>query len=282
MRSLLFVPGNRPERFSKARLSGADAIILDLEDGVPLAEKGVARQHVRQALDEMAMGPCPVLIRINSTPDHRDEDLDLAVHPHAGGLMIPKCSSARDVLEIVHRVTKIERKKRFRPNSTRIFALIESARATIELPRIAGASRRIAALALGAEDWCLDMGIARTREGRELDFVRWSVSACAHAHGLLAIDTPFADFQDVEGLRADSESARRMGFSGKLAIHPGQVATINDAFAPSESEVAAASAIVSAFTEAEARGECVLNLGGKMVDRPIADRAREVLARARK
>jgi citrate lyase subunit beta/citryl-CoA lyase len=223
-----------------------------------------------------------MLIRINSIQEHGDEDLDVAVCPGAAGVMIPKCHCAREVLEAVHLIAEIERKKGIEPNTTRIFPMIESARAVIELPKIAAASRRIAALVLGAEDWCLDMGIARTNEGRELDFVRWSVSVCAHANGLLAMDTPFADFRDAEGLRADSDTARRMGFSGKLAIHPSQLAAIHDIFAPSEAEIAAASAIVSAFMEAEGRGEGVLNLNGKMVDRPIADRARKVLANARK
>ena len=282
MRSMLFVPGNQPERICKARQSGADGIILDLEDGVALSEKGTARRCVRQALDEVAVGGCSMFIRINSIHEHGDEDLDVAVCPGVDGVMIPKCHGVRDVLEVVHLIAEIEHKNGIEPNTTRIFPMIESARTVIELPKIAVASRRIAALILGAEDWCLDMGIARTKEGRELDFVRWNVTVCAHACGLLAMDTPFADFRDAEGLRADSETARRMGFSGKLAIHPSQLATIHDVFAPSAAEIASASALLSAFTEAEARGEGVLNFNGRMVDRPIADRAREVLANARK
>lgn len=282
MKSLLFVPGDRPDRISKARNSGADCIILDLEDGVDSSRKSEARRHVRQALDGAPAESAPILVRVNSQPEHRAHDLESVVHLRAAGLMIPKCDSADEIVDLCRHISRIEADKGLAPESTRIYPLIESARGLISLTQIAGASSRMGGLALGAEDWCLDMGIARTGEGDELNFARWSLSVCARAFRLLALDTPFADFRDTEGLRADCEVARRMGFSGKLAIHPSQVATIQKVFAPDQDEIAEASAIVAAFSEAQARGQGVVNLGGKMVDRPIAERARQVLARARK
>jgi citrate lyase subunit beta/citryl-CoA lyase len=281
MKTLLFVPGDRPERICKARQSGADCIVLDLEDGVEASRKDEARRHIREALNDTAAKSTPILVRINSLPEHRYLDLEVAVHSSAAGVMIPKCDSGQELVDLAQRIAEIERKNGTAPDSTRMYPLVESARGVIDLARIAGASRRVAGLALGAEDWCLDMGIARTREGHELNFVRWSISVCAHAFGLPAFDTPFSDFRDSDGLKADCEIARQMGFTGKLAIHPAQVATMQEVFTPSDAEIANATAIVAAFSEAQARGHGVVNFGGKMVDRPIAERARQVLARAR-
>jgi citrate lyase subunit beta/citryl-CoA lyase len=282
VKSLLFVPGDRPDWIRKSQKSGADCIILDLEDGVESSRKCEARRHVREALDEMPPDSVPILVRINSQLEDRDQDLESAVHSRSAGLMIPKSDSAQDIADLSEHIARIEAGKRLNSGSTKLYPLIESARGLMALAQIAGASRRVAGLALGAEDWCLDMGIPRTREGEELNFVRWSISVCARASGLLALDTPFTDFRDPEGLRADCEMARRMGFAGKLAIHPAQVATIQQVFAPSDQEIAEASAIVAAFSEAQSRGNGVVNFGGKMVDRPIAERARQVLGRARK
>jgi citrate lyase subunit beta/citryl-CoA lyase len=282
LRSLLFVPGNRPERFKKARASGADAVILDLEDAVPWSQKEAARAAVLLALDEFASASPSIVIRINSDRKLRDQDVAVAVHRNVTGVLLPKCESAEDVLEVAAKIEEIEKERNLERNATQVLALIESARALMQLQAVAQASSRLSGLVLGAEDWCLDMGIDRTREGVELDFARWSIAVCARGCGLQAIDTPFTDFRDTEGLRAECRRAKRMGFSGKLAIHPAQVDTIHDVFAPSEAEVAAAASVVVAFDAAAARGDGVVSLDGRMIDRPIADRARDVIARARK
>jgi citrate lyase beta subunit len=196
--------------------------------------------------------------------------------------MLPKCNARAEVLTIARQLEQAEREKGIAEKSARLFLLIESARGLLELPSLAAASDRVAGLVFGAEDWCLDMGIARTKAGTELEIARWNIAICARAHGLLAIDTVFADFHDVEGLRRDVEIAKRMGFSGKLAIHPKQIEVIHSAFAPTAAEVADAKALVAAFDEAETSDQGVIAVHGRMVDKPIVERARQILQRARK
>ena len=277
----MFVPATRPDRVEKACRTSVDCVILDLEDSVPLPQKDIARVNARRVLDTLQPHSAPILVRINSDPAFTAEDIRSAIHPQTSGLVLPKCNTAVEIDEIVHKIEKIEAATEPATDKTHIFLLIESARGLLNLRELATASDRVAALIFGAEDWCLDMGITRTNAGSELGNARWKISVCAHAFGLAAIDTIYADFHDQEGLMKDSQSARRIGFSGKLAIHPSQIETIHAAFAPSDLEVAEAEVIISAFAAAEAQGLGVVNVNGRMVDAPIAARARRILERVK-
>jgi citrate lyase subunit beta/citryl-CoA lyase len=274
------VPGDQTDKIEKAWRLRPDCVILDLEDGVAQSHKAIARQNLQCALTQSRPSPPAILVRINPGLFQLHEDLQAAAHPGVLGIVLPKCDSRKDVVKVARALGEIERAKDMPDQALKLFLLIESARGLLDMPSLAAGSGRVAGLVFGAEDWCLDMGIARTRSGDELQIARWNIALCARAHGLLAIDTVYADFQDEEGLRHDTETIKRMGFSGKLAIHPRQIEAIHSIFAPSEKELAEAQALIAAFEEALAQGKGAIAVNGRMVDKPIAERARFVLSRA--
>jgi len=280
MRSLLFVPGDQPRKIAKSWQSGADCVVLDLEDGVVANQKMVARQAVDHTLASLPSGLPHVLVRINGNPSEWKEDLDYAIHPGVFGLMAPKCASATDLIELDRALQSAEQRRGIVGRPIRLFLLIETARGLLNLPSLVAASDRTAGLALGAEDLCLDMGINRTRGGAELIFARWQIALSARANGLAAIDAVFTDFEDSDGLWQDTRIARNMGFTGKLAIHPRQIGAIHSVFAPDESEIGEARAALAAFELAQASGTGTVAFDGKMIDEPIAQRLREILRRA--
>jgi citrate lyase subunit beta/citryl-CoA lyase len=282
VRSFLFVPADEAEKIEKACQAGADCVVLDLEDGVANPRKAIARENVQRVLETSRPSSSTVLVRVNPDPPYRNADIEAAVRPGVFGIMLPKSNTPKDVIETVKELAQAERRAGIAEGNTRLFLLIETARGFLTLPPLTSASDRVAGLVFGAEDWCRDMGIARTKAGRELEVARWHLAVCAHAHGLHAIDTIYGDFHDTDGLLRDTENARRIGFTGKLAIHPKQIATIHASFAPSHAEVSEAAAIVEAFDQAEAQGRGVVAVNGRMVDKPVAERFRRILFSAEK
>jgi citrate lyase subunit beta/citryl-CoA lyase len=280
LKSLLFVPGDQAEKIEKAWQSDADCLILDLEDGVAPQHKAAARQIVQRALHTSRPKTLPILVRVNCDLAHQKADIEVAVDRQVSGIVLPKTNTPTEVVAVAREIERAEREKGIADNTTQLFLLIESARGLLELPSLAAADKRVAGLIFGAEDWCLDMGIVRTKAGAELEIARWNIALCARAHRLVAVDTVFADFRDAEGLLRDAEIGRRMGFSGKLAIHPKQIEVIHSAFVPTATEIADAKALVAAFDEAEIKGQGAIAFNGRMVDKPIAERARQVLLRA--
>lgn len=281
LRSLLFVPGHRREMIAKAARAGADAIILDLEDGVAPAEKPAARRTVAAALD----GPLPdhlvVFVRVNSTRSGLlDEDLREAARPQMDGVCLPKCDGPADVQALSARLLATEDRLGVPRGRVRMLALVETAIGVLHAPVIARESPRVWGVVFGAEDFTADAGLPRTREGSELAVARAAASLAAHAAGVEAIDGIFADFRDEEGLVADTAEARRLGYTGKTVIHPAQIAPVHRVFAPKPDEVAKARRIVDAFERGEAAGSGIVVVDGAMVDRPVAVRAQRVLARA--
>ncbi|HEV2439433.1 MAG TPA: CoA ester lyase [bacterium] len=281
LRSLLFVPGHRREMIAKAAQAAADAVILDLEDGVAPAEKPAARRAVAAALD----GPLPehlvVFVRVNSIGSGLlDEDLREAARPRMDGVCLPKCDTSADVQALSARLLATEDRLGVARGRLRMLALVETALGVFHAPAVARESPRVWGVVFGAEDFTADAGLPRTREGRELSFARTAVSLAAHAAGVEAIDGIFADFRDEEGLVADTAEARRLGYTGKTVIHPAQIAAVHRVFAPEPQEVAKARRIVDAFERGEAAGSGIVVVDGAMVDRPVAVRAQRVLARA--
>lgn len=279
LRSLLFVPGNSPAKLGKALRLGADCLILDLEDSVPEPDKTVARANVKGALQSSAPEDPPLLVRINSLSGaHGPKDLKEVIAPGLAAIVLPKCDSSDVIVEADYIIRAEEASKGLTAGSIFLVLLIESARALLEMPAMIRATSRPLAVAFGAEDYCLDMGITRTRDGDELAYPRATLAVIAHAHRCLAIDAIFADFKDGEGLTGDALVARSMGFSGKMAIHPAQVGPINLAFSPREGEVENAKKILEFSDSASNNSLGVQSVDGKMVDRPIIERARRLLA----
>jgi citrate lyase subunit beta/citryl-CoA lyase len=277
-RSLVFVPGIRENMIEKARDFEADVIVLDLEDSVPPAEKQQARQIVRRAIPMLAALGHTVHVRVNSVGSGlAREDLAAAVCAELSGVTLPKAESAQDIRDIDVLIREQELEHGVRPGTLALIPTIESARGVLRCEEICRASTRLAAITLGADDYTADLGVHRTREGRELDHARNVMAVCARAAEILALDTPFADFRDEEGLVRESEWVRSIGFKGKYLIHPGQIGPVNRVFRPAEEEVAYARRVVEAFEEAVARGHGAVQVDGRMVDPPVAKRAQSLI-----
>ena len=272
-RSWLFVPADSEKKIAKAIESEADAVIFDLEDSVVPARKAEARE-ILKALADRSGGP-DWWVRINPIgSEHHKDDLELISRGDMTGVVLPKAESGADVTELAHRTGNIP-----------VHAIVtETAASLFNLLSYRDPGSPLVAMSWGAEDLSAALGASsKYDDNGELAFTyRLARSLClagAVAAGVQPVDGIFADFRDEQGLRRESEAARRDGFTGKLAIHPAQVPVINAAFTPSPEEVAHARSVIDAF-EAEPEAGTV-SIGGKMADRPHLEQARRVLERAR-
>jgi citrate lyase subunit beta / citryl-CoA lyase len=268
LRSILFVPGTREDRFASAIGSGADGVVFDLEDGVEASRKAEARQAVGRLFRESADASPLRLVRINpaSTLWFHDDLEFVTATAGIGGIVLPKCETVEQV-RIVAEVVGAER----------VFPLIETARGVLNALSVAEAVPPLPALLFGAEDLTAEMGVPRTIDGEELLFARSQVSLAAVSSGADAIDAVFTNVADADGLRRDALRARALGFRGKMSIHPSQIAVINEVFSPSSVEIAQAARVVAAFANAQSAGDAVLRLGDEMIDAPVVARAQRVL-----
>jgi citrate lyase subunit beta / citryl-CoA lyase len=276
LRSLLFVPGDRPERMEKALGYGADALILDLEDSVAASAKPAAREAVAGFLARPER-PVPLFVRINPLDGGlADDDLAAVVHANPDGIMLPKAEGGKSVVDLLARLAKLGNE------SALIFPLAtETPAAIFAIGSFGGISPRICALSWGAEDLPAAIGAATAREAdgsytAPYQLARSLTLFGAHAAGVEAIETVFPDIKNAEGLAAYAARGRRDGFTGMMAIHPAQIPVINQAFTPSEAELAHAQKIVDAFAAQPDAG--VLQIDGKMVDFPHLKQARRILA----
>ncbi len=276
LRSLLFVPGDRPDRMEKALGSGADALILDLEDAVALSAKPEARLAVADFVAREAGGPA-IFVRLNPLDtDLVDDDLTALAPVTPYGYVLPKSIDGASVAELAQRLTALGNR------TSRILAIAtEVPQALFGLGSYGGVSDRLIGLSWGAEDLPAAIGATSAREadGRYTpvyEVVRTLALMGAHAADVLAIDTVFPAFRDLDGLAAYAGRARRDGFTGMLAIHPTQVPVINAAFTPGEEEIAHARAVVELFAANPGAG--TLALDGKMLDAPHLKAAQRILA----
>jgi len=281
LRTLLFVPGNQERRIEKARSISTDALILDLEDSVPLAEKNSARAMVSSSIGGLALIEREVFVRINAlSTDHAAADIKAIVIPGLSGICLPKSESADDILKADALITDAEREANLTMGSIRLLALVETPKGIISAYEIAGASPRVLGIAFGPEDYTLEMDVVRTKEGAEIYYPRVVIAVACHAAGILAIDGVYTDIRDEEGLSQDARLARQMGFHGKLLIHPNQVSPVSQIFSPAEDEITHARGVVEAFAAALAKGQASTSFEGRMIDAPVAERARKLLSLA--
>jgi citrate lyase subunit beta/citryl-CoA lyase len=275
----MFVPGHTARFVEKAAGAPADAVFLDLEDGVPVAEKAAGRRLVAEVLGRPDFGPRR-FVRLNSivSPWFAD-DLDAVVVPGLEGVCLPKVETAEEVLHLAGRLDELERRRSMGSGTVRVVAAVESARGLLAAPAIAASHARVEALMFGAEDFALDLGLGTRRSGesRELIHARSSLVVAAASARVGSIDGVFPDLDDPEGLTADILQARRLGFTGKSTFNPRQLEVINRAFSPSPDEVDYASRVVAAFEDAQSRGEGSVAVGGQLVDLPIVMRAKRLL-----
>lgn len=276
LRSVLFVPASRPDRFQKALDAHADAVIFDLEDAVEAGQKAAARQALGQFLMS-ARSPAPSktrkFVRINAAGSASYDD-DVAwlsgVVGTADAVVLPKVERPEQLERLARVVT--ERADRG------IIPMLETARGILNAPEILSARASIPAAIFGAEDLTAELGIPRTLAGEELLYARSRIVLAAATIGADAIDAVWVRFKDVDGLREDATRARGLGFRGKSAVHPEQVVVINEVFSPTADEVNQARQVVEADDRARAAGAGAFRLHDEMVDAPVVTRARRVLA----
>jgi citrate lyase subunit beta/citryl-CoA lyase len=274
-RSRLYLPGNTPKLMLNAGIHNPDGIILDLEDSVAPDKKDEARLVVRNALRQVNFYGAERMARINQLPAGL-EDLEYIVPHHLNLVLLPKCETAQQVQVVDQKITEILAEHDL-DYPVYIMPIIESALGVINAFEIASASDRVAALAIGLEDYTADLGAPRTKEGRETYFARNQLVNAARAAGIQAIDSVFSDVGDMEGLRQVVLESKSLGFDGMGCIHPRQIKVIHEAFAPTGAEIEKAKRIVLAFDEATANGLGVVSLGTKMIDPPVVKRAQKTI-----
>jgi citrate lyase subunit beta / citryl-CoA lyase len=281
-RSSLIMPVNQPRFVDKAYLRGADAIVLDLEDSVPPAEKGRARTMVKEAIPVAARGGADVFVRINKPVEMMVEDLEAAIHPGLTGLALPKVESAAEIHMLDELTTYWESRHGVPLGTVQFSVSVETAKGVMRAEEIAMASPRIASIGAGPEDLALDLGIEATVEGTELLYSKLRMIVVANAAGVIPMGLmgTLADYADLEGLARSAKEANRVGFRGAGLIHPLQVPICNEAYAPPVPQVEWSRRVITAFEEGIARGTASVALQGRMIDTPIVDKAHRVLARA--
>jgi len=285
----LFIPGDSPGKLEKGLASGADALIVDLEDSISAERKAEARQTALAFLQQQAKGSKArprLFVRVNGIETGlTDADLDVVMAGKPDAIMLPKAVGGPSVIHLDAKLTAREAIHNIEDGATKIIALAtETAAALFVTGSFAGASRRLIGLTWGAEDLSAELGAEtnRDKDGHFLDPYRLARSLClagAAAANVQAIDTVYVDFRNSEGLRRETEDGRRDGFTARMAIHPAQVPIINEVFTPTREAVAHANKVIAAFAAQPGAG--VVGIDGKMFDRPHLVRAQQLVARAR-
>jgi citrate lyase subunit beta/citryl-CoA lyase len=278
-RSTLILPVNVPRFIEKAHLRGADAVMLDLEDAVPLGEKDAARRRVLEATLLVARGGAEVFVRVNHDAAMLTDDLEAAVHPGLAGICLPKTESVEQVERLDAEIARLERSRGIPPGQTELALLIESPRGLLQVEAIAAASPRVRTISLGPEDYCLALEVEPSADGLELLYgVARIVTVCKASDlspmGLLG---SIAGFRDLGTFERAAARARDLGCVGASCIHPDQVRVLNRVFSPPPRKVEYARRAVAVFEAALRRGTASADLDGAMVDTPVYQRARYIL-----
>jgi citrate lyase subunit beta / citryl-CoA lyase len=278
LRTLLIVPATQDEAVAGALQGRSDAVVIDLEASIPPSEKERAREAARVELGRLADGHPPVWVRVN--PSHEllaKPDIRAVVSEKLTGIVLPRATSANHIRFVEALLRDAEAANGVEAGKTKLIPVIESAAGLMACAEIARASQRTVALAFGADDYCEDLGVERTRGGHELQFPRSQSAVSARVAGVLAIDSAFDDIHDETELRADTEAARSVGFHGKFVIDAAQAPTVNAIFRPTPEAVEYARRVVEAHEAAVERGEGITVIEGRVVDRPAASRARRLI-----
>jgi citrate lyase subunit beta/citryl-CoA lyase len=269
-KAALFVPAASPGMLNSSLSLDADSLMFDLEDAVSLSEKDSARELLKQALEFFDFGEKNIIVRINSmNSPYWEMDIKELPLSKINHIMVPKANP--DDIKTLSRL--LDEKH----TDILLIPLIETAMAVEKIKDIIKSSDRVTAILFGAEDYTADMGIKRTKQGDEILYARGRIANAAHAYGIQAMDTPFTDVNDVDGLRQDAQKARSLGYTAKAAINPRQITTIKQVFAPTQEEIEYAKRVLEAVKKAEQEGKGVFAIDGKMIDAPIIKRAYQTL-----
>ncbi len=280
MRSVQYVPGNNEKMVAKAPGIPADIITLDLEDSVPPAEKVRAREVVAANLEKAGAGSAEVYVRINNwETEMTNDDLEAIVIPGLDGVTLAKCGHPENVKRLDWKLEELERRRGLVVGGIKVSLLLETAKGIIFAYDSCAASPRVVSAIFGAVDFTKDMRVKLTSEGEEQKYARRHMAVAARAAGVVAIDAPFVAYQDMEAFEANVRDGRQMGYEGRMIIHPSQVEVCNRLYAPDPADVEWAAGVVKAFEEeAIAKGTAAISLNGKMVDTPVYENAKAILA----
>ena len=280
-RSLLFVPGGRAELLDKAVRFPADVLCLDLEESVLPDDKPRALELVAAAIATLSQAGRTVQVRLNSIQSEETKaDLTAVAQAGLSSVLLAKTQTQQDVRDVDVLLREQELAHEITPGTIELVVAIESAQALMRCEAISQASTRLVALMLGAEDYTFDMGVQRSADGREIEHARNVIATSARAANLYALDTPWPEIGAIDKLVADASRARAVGFSGKYVIHTSHIEPVHAVFSPTEADIAQARSVLAAWDGAQAKGLGAVQLDGRMIDRPIAERARSALAEA--
>lgn len=279
-RTMMFVPGANAAMLRDAPLFGADSVMFDLEDSVSLKEKDTSRALVHFALKTFDYSSVETVVRVNGLDSCGALDIEAVVLAGVNVIRLPKTETAQDIVDVEAVIERVERENGIEVGRTRMMAAIESAEGVLNAREIAKASKRLIGIALGAEDYVTNMKTRRYPDGQELFFARSMILHAARAAGIAAIDTVYSDVNNTEGFQNEVRMVKQLGFDGKSVINPRQIPLVNEIYTPTEKEIDHAKQVIWAIREAESKGSGVISLNGKMVDKPIVERAERVIALA--
>ncbi len=282
-RSLFFVPGGEPRKLQKCLTSGADTLLLDLEDSVALDDKDRARKLVAAALRAGGFGSSEPGVRVNPPGTaYFEADLEAVIMAGARAVMLPKAETAEGIVAVAERIDALSRRRDI-GEPVALLVLVETAAGIVNLPELIRVAPNIDAFCFGHADFSRDMGLAATTpDAGSVLHARTTLAIAAKAARRTTIDTVFLDVRDSEAFRRDAERGRALGFDGKLCIHPSQVDIANEVYTPTVAEIDHARRVIDAYQSAKRDGRGVFAVDGKMVDAPLIEIQRDVLARARK
>ena len=278
---MLCVPADTPRFFMKAADRGADLIVLDLEDGVAFAAKATARAALAEAVPALVARGATIYIRVNNVPELLDEDLQRAVQSGAAGVVVPKLESAAEVVALDQALAREELSASRRSGEVHVIGLVETPLGVCRALEIAQASKRFVSLGLGSEDFATAMGMEPTAQSLSGPAQLVAIAAVAAGLHPIGLPGPVGNFTDTRAYREVVQRARALGIRGAICIHPTQVGVLNEVMSGTKEELATAARIVAAFDAALAQGRGSIAVDGHMIDAPIAQRSRMLLARNR-
>ncbi len=278
-RTMMFVPASNAGMLRDAYIYGADSIMFDLEDSISLKEKDSSRFLVYQAMKTIDYQGVETVVRINALENGGRDDVHAMVRAGIDVVRLPKTETAQEILDVEAVILEAEKQCGREIGSTKMMAAIEGPLGVFNALEIALSSKRLIGIALGAEDYVTAMKTNRypERNSEELLFARSMIVHAARVAGIAAIDTVFSDLNAMDTLKKETELIKQLGFDGKSVINPRQIPVVNAVFTPTEKEIGKAIDVMMAIEEAEAKGSGVIALNGKMIDKPIVERAQRVL-----
>ncbi len=281
-RTMLFCPAINPKLYIDSVLFNPDCIIFDLEDAIKYSQKVEARDLLCEALKSLDFNGVEVFVRINPLyTEFGEDDVRELVKAGLRKMRLPMCETKEDVIALSNLLSEVEKANNIEEGSCKIQCSLETPIGVNNALEIAKSSERVTSISFGAEDYTRVLGIDRTKDGSELFLARSTVVNAASIAGVDAIDTVWADFNDVDGFRKEAEFARQIGFAGKSCIHPSQIEVVHDIYTPSLDEVEQSQLILAEVEKAGIEAGGVIQVNGKMIDIPVIDKARRVVSLAK-